>query len=94
MVSNGPNGTNGVVVPQPNGISQPNGTSHDANGTNGTHDPSSYAAKFDLADHFIGGNRVEAAPSSSVKDFVVHNDGHTVITSVSRVHTKRSIHTS
>ena len=62
--------------------------------TNGVHSPSlkaipshpkgsnSYAAKFDLPDHFIGGNRLEAAPPSAVKDFVADNDGHTVITKV------------
>ncbi|KAJ5238461.1 Acetyl-CoA carboxylase [Penicillium chermesinum] len=44
---------------------------------------SSYAAKHStLASHFIGGNRLEAAPPSSVKDFVAAHDGHTVITSV------------
>ena len=45
----------------------------------------SYAAKFHLSDHFIGGNRLEAAPPSVVKDFVAENDGHTVITSVSAI---------
>lgn len=42
----------------------------------------SYAAKHNLADHFIGGNRLENAPSGPVKDFVAANDGHTVITNV------------
>ena len=45
--------------------------------------PSSYASKFNLASHFIGGNELSQAPPSSVKDFVAANDGHTVITSVS-----------
>lgn len=45
--------------------------------------PSSYAAKFDLAAHFIGGNELSKAPPSKVKDFVAASDGHTVITSVS-----------
>ncbi|KAM3067087.1 acetyl-coenzyme-A carboxylase, variant 2 [Clarireedia jacksonii] len=43
---------------------------------------SSYAAKHNIADHFIGGNRLEDAPASKVKDFVAHHDGHTVITNV------------
>jgi acetyl-CoA carboxylase/biotin carboxylase 1 len=42
----------------------------------------SYAEKFNIADHFIGGNRVENAAPSKVKDFVVQNGGHTVITNV------------
>ena len=45
--------------------------------------PSSYAAKFDLAPHFIGGNELSKAPPSKLKDFVTANDGHTVITNVS-----------
>ena len=36
-----------------------------------------------LPAHFIGGNHLDAAPSSKVKDFVAANGGHTVITSVS-----------
>lgn len=44
--------------------------------------PSSYAAKYNLADHFIGGNSLPRAPPSKVKDFVTAHDGHTVITSV------------
>lgn len=43
---------------------------------------SSYAAKHNLPSHFIGGNHLEVAPASLVKDFVASNDGHTVITSV------------
>lgn len=43
---------------------------------------SSYAAKHDLASHFIGGNHLGAAPPSKVKDFVQASDGHTVITNV------------
>lgn len=49
--------------------------------TNGS--PSSYAAKFNLPPHFIGGNELSQAPPSKVKDFVSSNDGHTVITNVS-----------
>ena len=43
----------------------------------------SYAAKFKIPAHFIGGNHLEAAAAGSVKDFVTNHDGHTVITSVS-----------
>jgi acetyl-CoA carboxylase/biotin carboxylase 1 len=57
------------------------GGAQKVNGTNGA--PSSYAAKFDLAPHFIGGNELSKAPPSKVKDFVTANDGHTVITNVS-----------
>lgn len=42
-----------------------------------------YAEKYNLPAHFIGGNRLEKAPSSKVKDFVASHDGHTVITNVS-----------
>ncbi|KAI1324066.1 acetyl-CoA carboxylase [Xylariaceae sp. FL0255] len=41
-----------------------------------------WAEKHKVADHFIGGNRLENAPSSKVKDFVAAHDGHTVITNV------------
>lgn len=44
---------------------------------------SSYAAKHSLPSHFIGGNRLNVAPASKVKDFVAAHDGHSVITSVS-----------
>ena len=57
------------------------GGAQKVNGTN-SH-PSSYAAKFDLASHFIGGNQLAKAPPSKLKDFVTSNDGHTVITNVS-----------
>jgi acetyl-CoA carboxylase/biotin carboxylase 1 len=43
----------------------------------------SYAAKHKLADHFIGGNKLENAKAGPVKDFVTAHDGHTVITNVS-----------
>ena len=43
----------------------------------------SYAERHNIASHFIGGNKLENAPESSVKDFVAHHDGHTVITNVS-----------
>ena len=42
-----------------------------------------YAEKHKLAAHFIGGNRLENAPPSKVKDFIASHDGHTVITNVS-----------
>lgn len=45
--------------------------------------PSSYSAKYNLAPHFIGGNALDKAPPSKVKDFVAAHDGHTVITNVS-----------
>jgi len=45
--------------------------------------PSTYAAKYNLASHFIGGNELSKAPPSKAKDFVAEHDGHTVITSVS-----------
>jgi hypothetical protein len=51
--------------------------------TNGT--PSSSAARYNLPSHFIGGNHLDAAPPSKVKEFVQAHDGHTVITNVSRV---------
>lgn len=54
----------------------PNGTVPLTNGR------TSYAAKHKLADHFIGGNRLENAVAGPVKDFVANHDGHTVITNV------------
>lgn len=52
---------------------------------NGEHNgyPSSYAAKYNIASHFIGGNELSKAPPSTLKDFVAAHDGHTVITNVS-----------
>ncbi|KAI1333487.1 acetyl-CoA carboxylase [Xylariaceae sp. FL0016] len=38
--------------------------------------------KHQVADHFIGGNKLENARPSKVKDFVAAHDGHTVITNV------------
>jgi len=55
----------------------PNGTVPVMNGS------TSYAAKHQLADHFIGGNKLENAAAGPVKDFVANHDGHTVITNVS-----------
>lgn len=42
----------------------------------------SYTEKRKVADHFIGGNRLENAPPCKVKDFVAEHEGHTVITNV------------
>ena len=69
-----------------NGTSKPNGTltNGDARSAKAPRPrtSSSYAAKFNLAPHFIGGNHLDVAPAGSVKDFVANNDGHTVISSV------------
>ena len=48
--------------------------------TNGVH--KSWQEKHDIASHFIGGNKLENAPPSKVKDFVQEYLGHSVITSV------------
>jgi acetyl-CoA carboxylase/biotin carboxylase 1 len=48
-----------------------------------TNGKATYAEKHTLASHFIGGNKLENAPSSKVKEFVANHDGHTVITNVS-----------
>ena len=63
------------MAPAVNGV---NGAKGQVNGV-----PSSWQAKYELAPHFIGGNRLEKAAPSSVKDFVQASDGHSVITSVS-----------
>lgn len=57
--------------------------SNGTKGANGT--PSSNAAKYNLADHFIGLNHVGVAPPSKVKDFIVAHGGHTVIQNVSQL---------
>ncbi|KAK3898322.1 acetyl-CoA carboxylase [Staphylotrichum tortipilum] len=41
-----------------------------------------YAEKHSLASHFIGGNKLDNASPSKVRDFVANHDGHTVITNV------------
>lgn len=70
-----------------NGASHTNGTltngEHPSTNVASSKPQSSYASKFNLPAHFIGGNHLDAAPPSSVKDFVANNDGHSVITSVS-----------
>jgi acetyl-CoA carboxylase/biotin carboxylase 1 len=48
-----------------------------------TNGKATYAEKHKLPEHYIGGNRLENAPASKVKDFVAENGGHTVITNVS-----------
>ncbi|KAI6709925.1 acetyl-CoA/biotin carboxylase [Diplocarpon mali] len=56
-----------------NGVEATNGTLPIRNGS------SSYAAKHNLADHFIGGNKLENAAPGPVKDFVAAHDAHTVL---------------
>jgi len=67
----------------------PNGATGGANGPVRTlpyiNGKASYGERHRAADHFIGGNKLENAPSSKVKDFVKQHDGHTVITNVRRV---------
>lgn len=74
LTVNGAPKTNGTLT---------NGDAHPAKEHSRSTNPSSYAAKFKIAAHFIGGNHLEAAAAGSVKDFVTNHDGHTVITSVS-----------
>ncbi|KAL2838455.1 acetyl-CoA carboxylase [Aspergillus pseudoustus] len=52
------------------------------NGTSTNGHGGSRAARYNLPSHFIGGNHLEAAAPSGVKDFVAQNEGHSVITSV------------
>ena len=72
-----------------NGTAMPTRT----NGVNATTNGhgSSYAAKHDLAAHFIGGNHLAAAAPSRVKDFVQSHDGHTVITNVRQLAANREL---
>lgn len=48
-----------------------------------------YAEAHNLPSHFIGGNKLENAPASKVKEFVASHNGHTVITNVSVFDTPR-----
>ena len=64
-----------------------NGVKHATKEHSSPKNASSYAAKFNLKPHFIGGNHLGAAAAGSVKDFVANHDGHTVITNVSSRHT-------
>ena len=63
-----------------NGAPKVNGTL-----TNGHSHLTNGHTKPALPPHFIGGNHLEAAPASSVKDFVASHEGHTVITNVSKL---------
>lgn len=74
LTVNGAPKTNGTLT---------NGDAHPAKEQSRSTNPSSYAAKFNIHPHFIGGNHLGAAAAGSVKDFVANHDGHTVITSVS-----------
>ena len=47
--------------------------------------PSSYAAKFNLASHFIGGSELSKAPPSKVKDFVAAIFGTVLLAKTSRM---------
>ncbi|KAI1496901.1 acetyl-CoA carboxylase [Biscogniauxia marginata] len=66
------------MTPQTNGHGPVNGsrTVPVANGK------ATWSERHKVADHFIGGNRLENAAPSKVKDFVAAHDGHTVITNV------------
>lgn len=75
MASTAVNGTG-----KPNGVVT-NGDAHPAKSAR-SRTQSSYAAKFNVHPHFIGGNHLAAAPAGAVKDFVANNDGHTVISNV------------
>ncbi|KAL8975829.1 MAG: hypothetical protein Q9177_006978, partial [Variospora cf. flavescens] len=82
---NGDSQRNGLSAPkqssQPTDSLSPNGLTHNLKTARHNKKLGSYAAKHKLAPHFIGGNHLDVAPASSVKDFVANNDGHTVITS-------------
>ncbi|KAI1611633.1 acetyl-CoA carboxylase [Exophiala viscosa] len=67
------------MAPTVNGVNGVNGTPRKSSLNGST---SAWQAKHSLASHFIGGNRLEKAPPSKVKDFVQAHDGHSVITSV------------
>ncbi len=47
-----------------------------------TNGKATWAEKHKVPEHFIGGNRLDKAPTSKVKDFVAAHNGHTVITNV------------
>lgn len=87
--TNGDSQPNGISTSQkslhPNDSPQANSLTHNLKAQGQGRKLSSYAAKYKLAPHFIGGNHLDAAPTSSVKDFVANHDGHTVITNVSTV---------
>jgi acetyl-CoA carboxylase / biotin carboxylase 1 len=66
-------------MPSTNGYGSAGGSTRTVPVANGK---ASYAEKHNIADHFIGGNKLKNAPESQVKDFVAAHDGHTVITNV------------
>lgn len=64
---------------------QTNGTGPAVNGSRTvpvTNGKATWAEKHKVPEHFIGGNRLDKAPTSKVKDFVAAHNGHTVITNV------------
>ncbi|OAA55536.1 acetyl-carboxylase [Niveomyces insectorum RCEF 264] len=75
-------------MPEINGHGASNGVAVKA--LNGSHAPAaplangkaSYTERHKVAEHFIGGNKLDTAPESKVKDFVAKHGGHTVITNV------------
>jgi len=62
------------------------------NGMNGSHSNGT-PSYSNMADHFIGGNHLGAAPQGKVKDFVAAHGGHTVITNVSESFQSRELGT-
>ncbi|KAI0480066.1 acetyl-CoA carboxylase [Xylariaceae sp. FL0804] len=71
------------MAPEMNGTNGTNG--HGVNGNRTvpvTNGKATWREKHKVADHFIGGNRLEDAAPSVVKDFVAAHDGHSVITNV------------
>lgn len=65
------------------GYGAKNGVAANGTATPAANGKPSHTDKYSLADHFIGGNKLENAPESKVKDFIASNGGHTVITNVS-----------
>lgn len=51
--------------------------------TNGAVNGQAGSKAANLPSHFIGGNHLDAAPPSAVRDFVAKHEGHSVISSVS-----------
>lgn len=62
-----------------NGHGVANGKSRTVPHVNGK---ATYSEKNKVPEHFVGGNKLENAPASKVKEFVASHDGHTVITNV------------
>ncbi|KAI0181126.1 acetyl-CoA carboxylase [Hypoxylon sp. FL1284] len=66
-------------------MAQTNGAGPAVNGSRTvpvTNGKASWAETHKVPDHFIGGNRIDKAAQSKVKDFVAAHDGHTVITNI------------